>query len=323
MQKINCFYQNTWINGEKNSKYFFNLEKQNHRQKHIKTLKKEDDTSVSNAKQILGEEVQFFKQIYESKTTSPEDDNFKFLCDPDCIKTLESEECDSCEGLLTLGECTDVLSSFCNDKTPGSDGLMIEFYHFFWSCIGQCVVDSFNYACHEDGLSISQKLGIISLIPKKNKSLEHLKNWRPISLLNTDYKIATKTIAVRLEKVLPSIIHPCQTGYIKGRYIGECIRLISDTMSFTKQRIIPGAVVFLDFEKAFDSIEWNYMYLQKCLKVFNLGPQFRRQLRHQGCETTCKCQSSKFLHQSNLVLAKFKRHRATTKIGYSEPNHLE
>ena len=125
-------------------------------------------------------------------------------------------------------------------------------------------------------MSISQKLGIISLIPKKNKSLEHLKNWRPISLLNKDYKIATKTIAVRLEKVLPSIIHPCQTDYIKGRYIGECIRLISDTMSFTQQRIIPGAVVFLDFEKAFDSIEWNYMYLQKCLKVFNFGPQFWR-----------------------------------------------
>ena len=99
--------------------------------KNTKTLKKEDGTSVSNAKQILGEEVQFFKQIYESKTASSEDDNFKFLCDPDGIKTLESEECDSCEGLLTLGECTDVLSSFCNDKTPGSDGLMIEFYHFF------------------------------------------------------------------------------------------------------------------------------------------------------------------------------------------------
>ena len=150
---------------------------------------------------------------------------------------------------------------------------MIEFYRFFWSCIGRYVVDSFNYVFREGSLLISQKLGIISLIPKQNKSLEHLKNWRPISWLNTDYKIVTKTIAVRLEKVLPSIIHPCQTGYIKGRYIGECIRLISDTMSFTKQRIIPGAAVFLDFEKVFDLIEWNY--LQKCWKVFNFGPQFR------------------------------------------------
>ena len=111
------------------------------------------------------------------------------------------------------------------------------------------------------------------MIPKKQKNPEFLKNWRPISLLNTDYKIATKAIAVRLEKVLPSIIHPSQTGYIKGRYIGECIRLLSDTMAFTKQRNISGAAIFLDFEKAFDSIEWNYS--QKCLSVFKFGPQLR------------------------------------------------
>ena len=77
-------------------------------------------------------------------------------------------------------------------------------------------------------------------------------------MLNTDYKIATKVIAMRrLEKVLPKIIHPGQAGYIKGRYIGECIRTISDIMSFTKQKTMSGTAVFLDFEKAFDSIEWN------------------------------------------------------------------
>ena len=96
-------------------------------------------------------------------------------------------------------------------------------------------------------------------------------------MLNTDYKIATKAIAMRLEKVLPKIIHPCQAGYIKGRYIGECIRIISDIMVFTKQKNIPGAVVFLDFEKAFDSIEWSY--LQKCLEVYKFGPQLRQWIK--------------------------------------------
>ena len=181
------------------------------------------------------------------------------------------------KGLLTLEECAKVLSNFSNDKKPGSDGLTIEFYQFFWNIIGKFVVDSFNYAFHKGCLSISQRLGIISLIPKKNKNLEHLKNWRPISLLNTDYKITTKAIAVRLEKVLPSIIHPCQTGYMKGRYIGECIRLISDTKLYTKQKNLPGAAIFLDFEKAFDTIEWSY--LQECLEVFNFGPQLRQWIR--------------------------------------------
>ena len=77
-----------------------------------------------------------------------------------------------------------------------------------------------------------------------------------------------------MEKVLPKNIYSSQTGYVKGRYIGESIRTISDIMSFTKTQNIPGLVVFLDFEKAFDSIEWNYF--QKCLETFNSGPQLRQ-----------------------------------------------
>ena len=123
-------------------------------------------------------------------------------------------------------------------------------------------------------MSISQKRGIISLIPKKDKDKKYLKNWRPISLLNNDYKIVTKALALQLEKVLPTIISANQTGYVKGRYIGESIRIITDMMSFTKKKNIPGLAVFLDFEKAFDSIEW--CYLQKCLEAFNFGPQLRQ-----------------------------------------------
>jgi len=64
--------------------------------------------------------------------------------------------------------------------------------------------------------------------------VEYLTNWRPVSLLNVDYKLATKTIALRLEKVLPNMRHHCQAGYVKGRFIGEIIILIADTMDFTK-----------------------------------------------------------------------------------------
>ena len=138
------------------------------------------------------------------------------------------------------------------------------------------MVDSFNYGFENGLLTISQRLAIISLIPKKDKNLQYLKNWRPVSLLNNDYKIATKAIALRMEKVLPKIINENQTGYVKGRYIGESIRTISD-MSFTKTHNIPGLAVFLDFEKAFDSLEWNY--LQKCLEVFNFVPQLRKWTR--------------------------------------------
>ena len=134
-----------------------------------------------------------------------------------------------------------------NNKTPGSDGFTIEFYRFFWNAISPIMVDCINYAFENGEMSISQKRGIISLIPKKDKDKKYLKNWRPISLLNNDYKIVTKALALRLEKVLPAIISSNQTGYVKGRYISESIRIITDMMSFTKKKNIPSLAVFLDF----------------------------------------------------------------------------
>ena len=109
-------------------------------------------------------------------------------------------------------------------------------------------------------LSISQRRGIISLI----------ENLRPISLLNIDYKILTKSIAKRLEKVLPKIINLNQTSYIKGRFIGENVGLIQDAMFHTKQEEKPGIAIFLDFRKAFDTVEWDY--LRAALQRFNFGP---------------------------------------------------
>ena len=108
-------------------------------------------------------------------------------------------------------------------------------------------------AFQKGSLSISQKRGIVSLIPQKNKDKTLLENLRPISLLNVDYKILTKSIAKRLEKVLPKIINSDQTGYIKERFIGENVRLIQDVMFHTKQEEKPSIAIFLDFRKAFEN----------------------------------------------------------------------
>ena len=129
------------------------------------------------------------------------------------------------------------------------------------------------FGCDSGKLSISQRRGIITLIPKPNKDTTVLDNLRPISLLNTDYKILTKVIAKRLEKVLPRIINPDQTGYIKNRYIGENVRLISDIMNYTEENNIPGIALFIDFRKAFDTIERDF--INNCLEQFNFGPNIK------------------------------------------------
>ena len=86
---------------------------------------------------------------------------------------------------------------------------------------------------------------IIKLIPKKDAEPDLIKNWRPITLLNCDYKIAAKAIANRIKKVIPKLVNSDQTGFIKGRFIGENIRLINGVINFAVAKNIPGLLLFL------------------------------------------------------------------------------
>ena len=252
--------------GERNSKYFYNLEKTNQKKKHITSLVVNDGDKITSPKDILEEEERFFRQIYTSTNTDPSCSVFNEFFKTE--NALSEENATICEGAMSVDECERALKFMENNKTPGTDGLTSEFYRYFWHMVGSFMVNSFNHAFQNGTLSISQRQGIISLIPKKKKNIEYL---------NVDYKIATKTIALRLETILPNIVHPCQSGYVKGRFIGESIRLIADTMHFTKQKEIPGVAVFLDFEKAFDSIEWNFVH--KCLETLNFGPDLRQWIK--------------------------------------------
>ena len=90
-----------------------------------------------------------------------------------------------------------------------------------------------------------------------------------LSLLNCDYKIAAKTIASRIKNVIPSLINFDQTGFLKGRTIGENIRLIESIINYTKLKDIPGLLLFVDFEKAFDTLEWSFIV--KTLEYYNFG----------------------------------------------------
>ena len=100
-------------------------------------------------------------------------------------------------------------------------------------------------------MSPSQRQAVITLIEKKDQDRCDLKNWRPISLLNVDVKIASKVIAERMKRLLPGLTH-----HIPGRNISENIRSILDIMEYTKVKKLPGLLSFIDFEKALDSLEW-------------------------------------------------------------------
>ena len=145
-----------------------------------------------------------------------------------------------------------------NGKSPGTDGLPVEFYKIFWKNIKKLVMNSFSYSYENENMSISQKQSIITLLPQKNNDVRFLKNWRPISLLNTEYKIMTKCIATRLKNNLIKIINKSQSGFIKGRYIGDNIRSLLEVIDLAEEENLSCIVLSIDFEKAFDTISWKF-----------------------------------------------------------------
>ena len=268
-----------WIEeGEKPTKYFFNLEKQNVYKNMIKQLKKEDGSLTQNDAEIIEEGVAFYQNLYKKDNISY-DDIKDYLQEENELKTINENEKQGLEGKITKDECEIALNSMKSNKSPGSDGIPMEFYKMFWADI-HLMLTYLNHAYEIGELSATQKRGILSLIFKKSDK-ELLKNWRPISLLNTDYKILTHELANRLKKVISKIISTDQNGYVKGRNIAYNIRLIQDVIDYFENENIEGAILFLDFQKAFDTV--NHDFLIQVLETFNFGNSFIKWVKTIYC----------------------------------------
>ena len=269
----------TWYEkGEKNTKYLLNLEKSNNKKSCVRKILTNDDTLTTNPTTILNELELFYSNLYKDSNCHSSESNLSSFLDGWIEVPMLSEELRStCEGKITHNECFSVLQSFQKNKTPGNDGLTIEFYSAFWSLIGKPLVDCVNYSYEFGELSNSQKQAIITLIEKKGKDERLIKNWRPISLINVDAKIISKVLAKRLEKVLPKIIHSNQNAFVKGRSIFDAIRSIDAIVDYTKRNCLSGMLITIDFEKAFDTLNFNFLI--RTLHKFNFGPSFIHWIR--------------------------------------------
>ena len=157
-------------------------------------------------------------------------------------------------------------------KSPGSDGLPTEFYKVFSQDLGDILVLVLNENFPIGILTDSQREGLLRLLYKKDDR-RLVKNWRPISLLNTDYKIASKVITERLKRVMQSIVHKDQTCGVVGRSIFSNFQLIRDMLDMIDKTNETGILVTLDQEKSFDRVDHDF--LMRVLFKFGFGPSFR------------------------------------------------
>jgi len=201
----------------------------------------------------------FYSTLFSKKVTNTSEVNKNFLSSLD-LPELSDEQKVFCDIDFTKEELYETLRSMQGGKSPGNDGLTKEFYIHFWDLVGDSVYESFMEAKVKGTLSPSQRQALIKLIAKKDRDKRFIENWRPISLLNVDTKILSKTIATKLKTVLPTLVRSDQTAYVPGRFIGESCRLISDVIETADKLNIEGWLVTMDIQKAFDSVDHDFLF---------------------------------------------------------------
>ena len=262
--------------GERGSKYFHNLKRRNTPNSTIKSLamthSKNSDAFSEDVKEMLTECHTFFREMYRAPTDSLQIDQSENLLAS--IKRLNEREAQLCEGTLTETEMKTALHTLKNGTAPGPSGYTVEFFKFFWEELKSLVTQTFQEIQQSGKMKASLKQSVTILIPKRGKDQRRVENLRPISLLDVPYKIFTKAIALRINHVIKTCIEDDQTGFIKGRYIGENIRLILDLREHCSENNKDALLLACDFRKAFDSVRWDY--LQHVLKCYGFGPDLRK-----------------------------------------------
>ena len=258
---------------EKCSQYFYDQERKKGMLKSMTSLKV-GEKIVKNKDEICEGAMRFYQQLYSKDDL--DEDKMQTLIDRQIDKRLTDDQRDSIEGIVRKGELLESLKSMENDKSPGLDGLTREFYVMNWELIGSDYADVTANTYLQDRLPDSWSEGLITLIYKEKGDMTDLKNWRPITLLNTDYKIYTKALSDRFRKVTRHIINIDQGCGLGDRTIHDQLYYIRDYIDYYKQTNKRSMLLTIDQEKAFDLV--HHQLLLKLLHKFNFGPTIIEQI---------------------------------------------
>ena len=252
------------VETERNSKYFYALEKTKYNSKTCTSIF-DGAKLIRDPKSILRVQKKFYQDLYTSEGSRFDASG---ITGPK-ITPMDQQEMDRD---ITWDEYRAALKNMPNGKTPGLDGLTVRFYKMFLCKFQNVLFECLDAGMNRHLLHDSARRGVLNVIPKANKDTRRLKNLRPITLLNVDYKIIEKCLASRLSAIMEQIIHFHQKGFLKGRRISANIRKVIDILQHYEQEGDEGILISVDFQKCFDKIEFNTVY--GSLRFFGIGENF-------------------------------------------------
>ncbi|CAM2099443.1 unnamed protein product [Caretta caretta] len=251
---------------DRGSRFFYALEKMRGAKKHITCLL-EEDTPLTDPMEMCGRTHDFYTSLFSPDPTNP--GACRVLWEE--LPMVNVGDRDRLELPLTLAEFSEALCRMPTNKSPGMDGLTVEFYRAFWDILSPDLATVCAESLQGGVLPLSCRRVVFTLLPKKG-DLRDLRNWHPVSLLSTDCKIVAKAISLRLGSVMANVIHPHQTYTVPGLSIFDNLFLTQDRLDLGRRDGLSFALLSLDQEKAFDRVD--YGYLLGTLQAFGFGPQF-------------------------------------------------
>ena len=268
---LNKSRHKTYEHGEKIGRILAQQIRQKTASQCIPEINDETKIKSTNHSQINNTFYKFYSSLYKSE--SLKDLNlFKSFFDKLNIPTVDVQVASNLDKPFTEAELLIAVQSMQNGKSPGPDGFPSEFFKKFSKELCPFLLSVYQESFEKDTLPQTMRQATISLILKKDKPSLECGSYRPISLLNVDNKILAKMLAKRLEAVMPTLVSDDQTGFIKNRQLSSNVRRLLNVLYNHTQPKISEVVIAFDAEKAFDRVEWDYLFYS--LNRFGFGPKF-------------------------------------------------
>ncbi len=280
------------LNAEKPTPLFISLARCRSSSKKLSALKKSDGTAYAGDAERNEGIVQYYENLYKKPpgeridyTNCIEDFLGPTVLNHAIVQNSKLTENEKMQLDLPLSiEELDLSISKANmNSAPGIDGLSNKFLKKYWVFFRTALFRYCNCCFENSELTANFLSASIKLIPKKGDATD-LKNWRPISLLSNMYKIISRAINNRLNKVVNRICSRSQKGFNDSRYTQECLINVIETINHCNRNGISGAVVAVDMAKAFDTL--SHGYLEQVFSFFNMGPYIRKWLSLLGTKQT-------------------------------------